>query len=98
MYSDGVVVGRIMKAMAAPVGEPWLWTLAFVHHEDRTPTHGTRRRARKPRRHPRGAGGENNVKANEDGQPLSGHPARGRLRMRPIGLLPVSSCMRPRRQ
>jgi len=27
-----------MKAMAAPVGEPWLWTLAFVHHEDRTPT------------------------------------------------------------
>ena len=38
MYSDGVVVGRIMKAMAAPVGEPWLWTLAFVHHEDRTPT------------------------------------------------------------
>ena len=40
MYSDGVVVGRIMKAMAAPVGEPWLWRLAFVHHEDRTPTHG----------------------------------------------------------
>ena len=37
MYSDGVVVGRIMKAMAAPVGEPWLWTLAFVHHEV---THG----------------------------------------------------------
>ena len=37
---DGVVVGRIMKAAAAPVGEPWLWTLAFVHHEDRTPTHG----------------------------------------------------------
>ena len=40
MYSDGVVVGRIMKAMAAPVAEPWLWTLAFVHHEDRWPTHG----------------------------------------------------------
>jgi hypothetical protein len=19
---------------------PWLWTLAFGHHEDRTPTHG----------------------------------------------------------
>jgi hypothetical protein len=37
---DGVVVGRIMKAAAAPVGEPWLWTLAFEHHEDRTPTHG----------------------------------------------------------
>ena len=37
---DGVVVGRIMKAAAAPVGQPWLWTLAFGQHEDRTPTHG----------------------------------------------------------
>jgi hypothetical protein len=37
---DGVVVGRIMKAAAAPEGAPWLWTLAFGHHEDRTPTHG----------------------------------------------------------
>jgi hypothetical protein len=34
------VVGRIFKANAAPVGSPWLWTLAFGHHEDRTPTHG----------------------------------------------------------
>jgi hypothetical protein len=25
---------------AAPEGAPWLWTLAFGHHEDRTPTHG----------------------------------------------------------
>jgi hypothetical protein len=23
---DGVVVGRIMHAAAAPVGSPWLWT------------------------------------------------------------------------
>src|SRR6516165_6326296 len=37
---DGVVVGRIMKVAAAPVGEPWLWTLAFGQHEDRWPTHG----------------------------------------------------------
>ena len=29
-----------MKAATAPVGEPWLWTLAFGHHEDRTRTHG----------------------------------------------------------
>ena len=29
-----------MKAVAAPVGEPWLWTLALGHHEHRTPTHG----------------------------------------------------------
>jgi hypothetical protein len=35
-----VVVGRIMKAAASPVGTPWLWTLAFGHHEDRSPTHG----------------------------------------------------------
>jgi hypothetical protein len=29
--------GRIMKVHA---GTPWMWTLAFGHHEDRTPTHG----------------------------------------------------------
>jgi hypothetical protein len=40
VLADGVVVGRIFKANAAPVGSPWLWTLAFGHHEDRTPTHG----------------------------------------------------------
>jgi hypothetical protein len=22
------------------VSAPWLWTLAYDHHEDRTPTHG----------------------------------------------------------
>jgi hypothetical protein len=37
---EGEVVGRIMKAAAAPVGQPWLWTLAYGYHEDRTPTHG----------------------------------------------------------
>jgi hypothetical protein len=37
---EGEVVGRIMKAAAALVGTPWLWTLAYGHHEDRTPTHG----------------------------------------------------------
>ena len=40
VLSDGEVVGRIMTANAAPVGSPWLWTLAFGHHADRTPTHG----------------------------------------------------------
>jgi hypothetical protein len=33
-------VGRMVKVHAAPVGTPWMWTLAFGHHEDRTPTHG----------------------------------------------------------
>jgi hypothetical protein len=37
---NGEIVGRIYKASAAPVGSPWMWTLAFGHHEDRTPTHG----------------------------------------------------------
>ena len=39
VLADGVVVGRIMKA-AVPVGQSWMWTLAFGHHEDRTPTRG----------------------------------------------------------
>jgi hypothetical protein len=40
VLADGVVVGRILKVHTAPVGTPWMWTLAFGHHEDRTPTHG----------------------------------------------------------
>jgi hypothetical protein len=40
VLADGVVVGRIFKANASPVGASWMWTLAFGHHEDRTPTHG----------------------------------------------------------
>ena len=40
VLADGVVVGRIMKAIVAPVGSPWFWTLAFGYHRDRRPTHG----------------------------------------------------------
>ena len=40
VIADGVVVGRIFKVHTAPVGSPWVWTLAFGHHEDRAPTHG----------------------------------------------------------
>jgi hypothetical protein len=40
MLADGKAVGRIMKAEAAPVGMPWMWTLLFDYHDDRTPTHG----------------------------------------------------------
>src|SRR5262249_34938251 len=29
VLADGVVVGRTMKANAAPVGAPWMWTLLF---------------------------------------------------------------------
>jgi hypothetical protein len=40
VLTDGVVVGRILKANASPAGSPWMWALAFGFHEDRTPTHG----------------------------------------------------------
>jgi hypothetical protein len=40
VLADGIVVGRIMRAAAAPVGSPWMWTLLFEHHQGRTPTHG----------------------------------------------------------
>jgi hypothetical protein len=40
VLADGIVVGRIFKANASPVGASWMWTLAFGHHEDRAPTHG----------------------------------------------------------
>jgi hypothetical protein len=40
VLADGVVVGRIFKANASPVGASWMWTLALGHYEDRTPTHG----------------------------------------------------------
>ena len=36
VLADGAVVGRIFKVHAAPGGAPWMWTLAFGHHEDRT--------------------------------------------------------------
>ena len=40
VLADGVVVGRIFNAAASPAGTPWMWTLAYGHHEDRSPTHG----------------------------------------------------------
>jgi hypothetical protein len=40
VLATGVVVGRIFKVNAAPVGSPWMWTLIFEHHEGRAPTHG----------------------------------------------------------
>jgi hypothetical protein len=40
VLADGVAVGRIMRALAAPVGTAWMWTLGIEYHKDRTPTHG----------------------------------------------------------
>jgi hypothetical protein len=38
--AHGLVIGRIFRATTAPAGTPWMWTLAYGQHEDRTPTHG----------------------------------------------------------
>ena len=40
VLANGVVVGRMFKANAAPVGSPWMWALIFPHHEGHSPTHG----------------------------------------------------------
>ena len=40
VLADGVVVGRIFNAAASPMGTPWMWTLIYGHHEDRSPAHG----------------------------------------------------------
>jgi hypothetical protein len=41
VLAEGVAaVGRIMRAAAAPVGSPRMWTLLYDHHEDRKPTYG----------------------------------------------------------
>jgi hypothetical protein len=37
--ADGVVIGRIFNGLRR-LKRPWMWTLAFGHREDRTPTHG----------------------------------------------------------
>ena len=39
VLANSEVVGRILKANAAPVGAPWMWTLIFPHHQGRSPTH-----------------------------------------------------------
>jgi hypothetical protein len=36
VLTDSVIVGRIMKAMAAPEGTPGYGTLAYGYREDRT--------------------------------------------------------------
>jgi hypothetical protein len=38
--NDGEVIGRIVKAIAAPAGTPWMWTLVHGRDEYRTSTSG----------------------------------------------------------
>ena len=42
VLADGIAIGRIMKAAAAPVGAPWLWTYGFDPAKCR-PAHGHER-------------------------------------------------------
>ena len=63
VLADGAVVGRIFKVHAAPVSSPWMWTLAFGHHEDRTPTHGYEPTRETVMRSPRAGGGNENARA-----------------------------------
>jgi hypothetical protein len=40
MLADGKVVGGIFVSQAAPQDRQWMWTIAYGHHADRTPTRG----------------------------------------------------------
>ena len=42
VLAEGQVVGHIRLSDAAPMATPWMWTLAYGFHEDRTPMHGLR--------------------------------------------------------
>ena len=70
------MVGRIFKANAAPVDAPWMWTLAFGHHEDRKPNTATRPRAKL--RWPRSlkAGGESDFSHRHRSLPQSSSASR----------------------
>jgi hypothetical protein len=46
VLADGIVVGRIFKAAASPVGLPWMWTLAFGHQKIARRRMATSRRAK----------------------------------------------------
>jgi hypothetical protein len=39
-YADGLIIGRIFKAITSPAGTPWMWSVVYGQNEDRTPTHG----------------------------------------------------------
>jgi hypothetical protein len=68
VLASGEVVGRIFKANAAPVGSPWMWTLAVGHHEDRMPTQAMPRAAKPRWLHSPRAGGGSDARA--IGRPL----------------------------
>jgi hypothetical protein len=41
MDKDYLTLKRASRSSGEwPAGKPWMWTLFFGYHEDRTPTHG----------------------------------------------------------
>jgi len=40
VLADGKIVGRIFVSQAALQDRQWMWTIAYGHHDDRTPTRG----------------------------------------------------------
>jgi hypothetical protein len=40
VFAKDQVIGYIRLSSAARTATPWMWTLAYGQHEDRTPTHG----------------------------------------------------------
>src|SRR5262249_57637340 len=42
VFGFGLFCARCIRSSlgAPPVSQPWMWTLAYGYHEDRTPTHG----------------------------------------------------------
>src|SRR5258708_28792101 len=58
VLADGVVVGRIVKAAASPVGKPWMWTVLFgPTRTAHRPTAMSRRARLRWRRSPRAGAG-----------------------------------------
>jgi hypothetical protein len=55
------IVGRIM--LSADAQFPWVWTLTYGYHEDRTPTHGYEATARRRYRRSPGVGTGNEADA-----------------------------------
>jgi len=40
VLAEGIVVGRHHEGRRRARGRPWLWTLAYGQHEDRSPIYG----------------------------------------------------------
>jgi hypothetical protein len=62
VLADGAVVGRIYKANAAPVGTPWMWTLAFGQERVEAPRTAMKRREKPRWQHSLRVGGESERK------------------------------------